>query len=236
MAFTILFVIYIGRKVFKTDQNSALLMASGNAVCGTSAIASVAPVIGANNNDRRLTSATVSITGVFLLFLLPEIGPILFNDDRLVGGLIGGTIQSVGQAIGAGQLVNSDVATFATIFKMMRVILLVVVVIVFSNLFGKSTQTRSDGTGAFSISKFMPWFVIAFLLLVFLNSIFKIPSQITEMSKLITSLFGVMNLAAIGLSIKIDLIKKSGIKFLSYGFVVGVFQIILAILLIKFIF
>ena len=83
MALTIVVVLWMGGRLFKVSDKSAMLMGAGNAVCGSSAIASVAPAIGANDDQRRTAVATVSLTGVVLLLLLPVIGPDGLGDPKL---------------------------------------------------------------------------------------------------------------------------------------------------------
>ena len=144
MTITIVLVMWLGGRVFKVSAESAMLMGAGNAVCGTSAVAAVSPVIGASDTQRRTAAATVSLTGVVLLLILPTLAPVLFNhNDLLSGAMIGGTLQSVGQAVGAGLMVNDTTGTFATLFKMLRVILLVFVVMSFAKM--SSRQTGQTG-------------------------------------------------------------------------------------------
>ena len=76
------------------------LMASGNAVCGSSAIAATAPVIDAEDKDKGISITIVNVTGIFLMFLLPLISQVLYNLDTVhTSALIGGVLQSVGQVI-----------------------------------------------------------------------------------------------------------------------------------------
>ena len=63
MAITIVGAIYIGKKL-GFSQNFRFLMASGNAVCGSSAIAATAPVIEADDKDKGISITIVNITGI----------------------------------------------------------------------------------------------------------------------------------------------------------------------------
>ncbi|MEQ4549794.1 putative sulfate exporter family transporter [Weissella sp. GP1] len=236
MTITIVLVIWLGGRIFKVSAESAMLMGAGNAVCGTSAVAAVSPVIGANDTQRRTAAATVSLTGVVLLLILPTLVPVLFNhSDLLSGAMIGGTLQSVGQAVGAGLMVNEATGTFATLFKMMRVILLVFVVMAFA----KMSSRQSDHTHVHQPKKFwqmIPWFVTVFIVFVILNTVVGLPQPIIAGSKTLASFFGVINLAGIGLSLKWQIIKNSGARFLSFGLVIGAFQVMLAWVLITILF
>ena len=62
MILTILFCIIVGKKLGFTEDFH-LLMASGNAVCGSSAIGATAPVIKAKDVDKPITITLVNLTG-----------------------------------------------------------------------------------------------------------------------------------------------------------------------------
>lgn len=231
MMLTITFVMWIGQKVFHVDQKSSMLMAAGNAVCGSSAIASVAPAIHADDNKRRTAVATVSLSGTALLLILPLIAPtLLHNNDLLMGALVGGTVQSVGQVVGTASLINQDVVTYATLFKMLRVILLSGVVIYMTHLVSKGS---SETTTTAAKPKFkMPWFVTVFLIAVMINTLVPLPNVINHASHEISSFLGIVNLAGIGLNLKWQTIKQSGMQYMGYGLVTIIFQILIALSLI----
>ena len=116
-------------------------MASGNAVCGSSAIAATAPVIDADDKEKGIAITIVNITGIVLMFILPVIANALFKADTMqTGALIGGTLQSVGQVAASGAMVGESVKDMAMIFKILRVVLLVVVVFIFGHLKHKSNE------------------------------------------------------------------------------------------------
>lgn len=234
---TIKFVMWIGTKLFKVDIRTAAMMAGGNAVCGSSAIASIAPAIKAHDDDRRTAVAVVSISGTLLLLILPMLAPVFLGENNmLMGALVGGTLQSVGQVVGTASLINPDVVTYATLFKMLRVILLSVVVIYMTHEVSKDTVSE-ETAGENTKSKLsVPWFVIVFLLGVLINTVLHLPDQAIFVSKHITGFFGVVNLAGIGLSLKWLTIKKAGTKFLGYGLLTIIFQITVALALIYLIY
>ncbi|MBZ5962636.1 YeiH family protein [Leuconostoc gasicomitatum] len=235
MTLTIVIVLWLGGRIFKVSKQSAMLMGAGNAVCGSSAIASVSPAIGATDDQRRTTVATVSLTGVVLLLVIPVIGPYLVgNNNLLLGALVGGVVQSVGQVVGTAALINPTVVTYATLFKMLRIILLTVVVLIFAKMAQKDDTNNQITTPIKGVK--IPWFIIAFVILLCVNSFISLPHLINNSAKTISSFTGVVNLAGIGLNLKFATIKKSGGKFLTYGLVTGAVQVILAVILIHFLF
>ncbi|MBS9334699.1 putative sulfate exporter family transporter [Fructobacillus sp. M1-13] len=237
MALVIGTVFLLGRYVFHVSLKESMLMGAGNAVCGSSAIAAVAPSIKAKDDDRRTAVATVSLTGMLLLLTLPALSQALFGGNNLLkGALVGGTVQSVGQVVGTAALINPNVVTFATLFKLLRVMLLVVVVLSFATIAKKSAEKAGEKSDEKTKIILLPWYLIAFVLLLVLNSLVTLPNAIHELAHQLSSFFGVVNLAAIGLNLKWSVIRKSGVKFLSFGFFVGLAQVVLAVLLIKIFF
>ncbi|CAK1227079.1 YeiH family protein [Fructobacillus evanidus] len=237
MVLVIGIVFLLGKYLFKVDDNSTMLMGAGNAVCGSSAIAAVAPVIKAKDDDRRTAVATVSLTGMLLLLTLPSLSHFLFgNNDLLRGALVGGTVQSVGQVVGTASLINSNVVTFATLFKLLRVIMLVFVVVLFAYIAKRKNAKEAVAEDEKAKITILPWYIIVFAILLVVNSIIALPTPIHQFSHTVSTFFGVVNLAAIGLNLKWSVIKKSGVKFLSFGFLVGTVQVLLAVVLIHLFF
>ena len=234
MAITIVGAIFIGKKL-GFNENFRFLMASGNAVCGSSAIAATAPVIDADDKDKGIAITIVNITGIVLMFILPLIANALFKDDTMqTGALIGGTLQSVGQVAASGAMVGEEVKDIAMIFKILRVVLLVVVVFVFGTLKNKSTQeiVREEEQAVKKRKVRIPWYVIGFFIACALFSLRIIPVSLSHICKVISNNLEVIALAAIGLRVNIKLLLKQGKVMSLYALGIGTIQIISAIILI----
>lgn len=240
MILTITATYMIGRRL-KFTKKFSLLMGTGNAVCGSSAIAAVAPVVDSEPKDRALSITMVNITGTILMFVLPLLASFLYNHELFqTSGLIGGILQSVGQVIASAKFVNDSVVEMSTIFKIIRIILLVVVVIVFSKfnttegekLFSKKESTEVKGKIKVSI----PWFVTGFFIVSIINTLGIIPVSVAHTAKFISGQFEIIALAAIGMRVKFKDLKEEGPKSMLYGLLVGACQIIFAVTLIKVLF
>lgn len=69
----------------------SLLMAGGNAVCGSSAIASIAPAIQADEEEKGQIITLVNLLGTVLMLTLPILSGILYGTNLLArSALIGG--------------------------------------------------------------------------------------------------------------------------------------------------
>lgn len=234
---TILLAIGIG-KFLKFSQSYYLLMASGNAVCGSSAIAATAPVIGANESERGLIITIVNLMGTIMMFLLPLIAIALFDNAILQGAFIGGILQSVGQVIASASMLGSEVMRDATIFKIMRIASLVLIVLVFHQI-AKRHQTNQPIDTAPTAKKqsivgLIPWYLFGFIIACTLNSIEFIHEDLTLILLKTSGLCEVIALAAIGLRLNFSLLKQQGRKLAIYALILGAGQIVLALLLIQF--
>lgn len=234
MAVTIVGALYIGKKLGFSD-NFRYLMASGNAVCGSSAIAATAPVIDADDKDKGIAITIVNVTGIFLMFILPVLTQKIYNHDLTqTSAMIGGTLQSVGQVVASGAMVSEPVKDLSTIFKIVRVILLVVVVFIFGHLKNKSNVETTEGQIQDSKSKKIkvPWYVIGFFITCALFTVNIISPNVSEVCKLLSNKLEVIALAAIGLRVNLKDLIKQGSKVSLYGLFVGLLQVVAAIILI----
>ena len=234
MSITIINAIYIGKKL-GFSQNFRFLMASGNAVCGSSAIAATAPVIDADDKEKGIAITIVNITGIVLMFVLPIISRVLFNSDTMqTGALIGGTLQSVGQVAASGAMVGEEVKDMAMIFKILRVVLLVVVVFVFGHLKNKSNEeiVEEEVEEIQNKKVKIPWYVIGFFVTCALFSLKIIPENISHVCKTISNNLEVIALAAIGLRVNVKELLKQGKAVSLYALCVGSLQIVVALILI----
>ena len=117
------------------------------------------------------------------MFILPLIANALFKDDTMqTGALIGGTLQSVGQVAASGAMVGEEVKDIAMIFKILRVVLLVVVVFVFGTLKNKSSReiVEVEEQCVKKRKVKIPWYVIGFFIACALFSLKIIPMSLSH--------------------------------------------------------
>ncbi len=242
MIVTIIGTIFIG-KALGFGQNFTYLMATGNGVCGSSAIGAVAPVIDADDKEKGITITIVNVTGIVLMFLMPIIAHFVYRNAIMrTSALIGGNLQSVGQVVASSTMVNlaegshelEVVEKFSLIFKILRVILLVAVVLLFGHLKSKNNdeiieeEIEAEKQGKVSV----PWYVIGFFITCALYSLKIIPQPLSDFCKTFSSYLEIIALAAIGLRVNIKELVAQGKKVTLYALGVGTLQVISALILI----
>lgn len=235
MTVTIIAAYFIGKKL-KFSQTMSLLMAGGNAVCGSSAIGAIAPEIGAKDKEKGQIITLVNLLGTVMMLTLPLIGGAIFSDNVMAkSALIGGTLQSVGQVIASANMVSPEVVEMATLFKILRIMFLVFVVFIFSKIVQQTNEPLTHSTTTLPKKKKfpLPWYIIGFIMCCVLNSSFHFPNLLSQTTHSISGWFEITALAAIGLRINAREFLKEGPRFLAYAGSVGIVQTTVAICLIK---
>lgn len=232
MSITITGAYLIGKKMNFNDTFS-LMMAGGNAVCGSSAIASIAPAIHAEDEEKGQVITLVNLLGTVMMLTLPFLGLFLFGDNLLEkSALLGGTLQSVGQVVAGASMLDQMVVQYAMLFKILRIVLLVVVVFAFEKFMQRNSPVVATPSEKKKKKLPLPWYVLGFLLFCILNSVVKLPTFIDQSAHFISTWFEITALAAIGLRLDFAKFMKEGPRFLLYGLSVGGLQTIVALLLI----
>jgi len=186
------------------QRRLGILVACGNAICGNSAIAAVAPVIGADAEDVASSIAFTAILGVIVVLGLPLlIGPLRLTNYQY-GVLAGLTVYAVPQVLAAAFPVSTLSGEVATLVKLVRVLMLGPVVLFFSlrahNKFGRAP----------SIAALVPWFIVGFLALATLRAAGLVPSSWVAPTRFVSSNLTIIAMAALGLSADVRMVAKAG--------------------------
>jgi uncharacterized integral membrane protein (TIGR00698 family) len=186
-------------------KRMAVLVACGNSICGNSAIAAVAPVIGAKPEDVASSIAFTAILGVIVVLGLPLLMPLLGLSLTQYGLLAGLTVYAVPQVLAATVPVSMVSTQLGTLVKLVRVLMLGPVVIGLSLATGRQSATARP-----SLSRLVPWFIIGFLALALLRSLGLIPDAVISLVMPVATLLTIMAMAALGLGVDLKVLGKVG--------------------------
>ena len=192
----------------------SILVACGNSICGNSAIAAIAPVIGASNDDIASSISFTAILGVVTVLGLPLLIPVLGLTARQYGILAGMTVYAVPQVLAATIPAGLVSTQIGTLVKLVRVLTLGPVVLAFSLL---ARSLRRDGAAAaearrLKLFALVPWFIVGFLGLAAMRSLAIVPDQaIAPLTRLATFLT-VVSMAALGLGVDLRVLSRVGAR------------------------
>ena len=181
----------------------ATLIACGNAICGNSAIAAVAPVIGADDEDVASSIAFTAVLGVVVVLTLPLLIPLLGFDAYRYGVLAGMTVYAVPQVIAATFPVSALSGEVGTLVKLVRVLLGPVVVFF-------AVRNRRIGEQKLAPGAFVPWFITGFLVLAAARSLGAIPPEVALPVRELSRWMTVAAMAALGLGVDVRVLGRVG--------------------------
>jgi uncharacterized integral membrane protein (TIGR00698 family) len=192
----------------------AILVACGNSICGNSAIAAVAPVIGAGSADVGAAISFTAVLGVLTVIGLPLLVALAGLTVTQYGILAGLTVYAVPQVLAATLPVGLVATQMGTFVKLARVLLLGPVVVALSLVFRKPAMEAGapERRAALSSLTWVPWFVPAFLVLAGLRSAGLIPAGATEPIGTVAAILTILSMAALGLNVDLRLLARTGAR------------------------
>ena len=205
----IVFSYGIGRALGLPHKLS-VLVACGNSICGNSAIAAVAPVIRAEKEHVASSIAFTAILGVVVVIGLPFLIHPLGLSFYQYGVLTGLTVYAVPQVLAAAFPVSVLSGQVGTLVKLVRVLMLGPVVLFFALKHRNDADAPRGDAARFQITRFVPWFIIGFLVLAGLRSSGAIPPGVATPMKSLSTWLTVAAMAALGLGVDLKAIRTVG--------------------------
>lgn len=193
-------------QVFGLNSKLAILIACGNSICGNSAIAAIAPVIGADKKDVASSITFTAVLGVVVVLTLPLLIAIVNLSLYQYGVLAGMTVYAVPQVIAATFPVSQISGEVGTLVKLVRVLMLGPVVLFFALRF-RDVRT-SPATPALQLNRYLPWFIIGFVGFAVLRSVGLVPSAAIDPLREVSRFLTIIAMAALGLGVDIRSLRS----------------------------
>ena len=206
----------------------ALLVACGNAICGNSAIAAVAPAIDADGDDVTAAIAFTAVLGVLMVLVLPLLGVVLGMSALQYGSLAGLTVYAVPQVLAAAAPFGSGAVQTGTVVKLVRVLMLGPVVLALSLFLGRKARARTPG-----LHRLVPWFIIGFVAMIALRSLDLIPHAALPGLAWTSGLLTVAAMAGLGLQTDLRMVARAGGRVIAAAVLSLAALLVLALLLIR---
>jgi uncharacterized integral membrane protein (TIGR00698 family) len=213
------------------DWKLSNMISAGTGICGGSAIAAMAPVIEADDKDIAYAMSATFLFDMVMIVLFPIMGRSMGLNDMAFGLWAGTAINDTSSVVAAGYAFSEKAGDFATMVKLTRTLSIIPTVLVFSlvnkqiNIKNKSTKYREN----VKITSLVPWFILAFVGMAFINSLGLIPTTVSNFMKISSKFLMVSALAAIGMNTDFQEMKASGINPMIHGFIISSLVVIVAI-------
>jgi uncharacterized integral membrane protein (TIGR00698 family) len=213
---------YIICRSLGLPRRMAILIACGNSICGNSAIAAVAPIIGADSDDVASSIAFTAVLGVAVVLGLPFLVPVLSLSLKQYGVLAGLTVYAVPQVLAATLPIGALSNQVGTVVKLVRVLMLGPVVLGLSLVAGKLGEEPVEASSAKralgdrpkavrpGLHQLVPWFIIGFLLVAAARSLGLIPQPLLAPLASTAAILTTVSMAALGLGVNVRVVAKAG--------------------------
>ena len=203
------------------DSNISTLIGVGSSICGGSAIAATAPVIGADDEEIAQAISVIFLFNVIAALIFPTLGGVLGLSNEGFGLFAGTAVNDTSSVTAAaaawdGMHPGANTLDTAAIVKMTRTLAIIPITLVLA-LLRTRREGKQDGTQV-DIKKIFPWFVLLFLLASIITTVLPIPAAAVSFLKNASKFFIVMAMAAIGLNTDIVKLVKTGGKPIFMGF------------------
>ncbi len=197
----------------------SLLVATGYAICGASAVAAMEEAAGGDEDDRAVAIALVTLCGGLAIVVLPALRGPLGLDPVAFGSWVGASVHDVGQTVATADRVPGALAP-AVVVKLTRVALLAPLVVAVALLRPRPSAVPSAapvGVPGARRPPVLPLFVAGFLVSIALASTGLVPAAVLGTASAVQSVLLVAALAGLGTGIRLALLRRTGGRALALG-------------------
>ena len=207
----------------KCPGSTGWLIGFGTGICGSAAIAALAPGVSKDKSDIGIALAVVNLLGLVGMIGFPMLIPIFELSDAQAALLIGGSLHSMGNVAGAGMAIGGEIGEMAIAIKLGRIALLTPALLFFRFLLNKGNRASS----AENVKLTLPWYLWAFIAISVITTLVVLPSSLISFSKSFSNILLAAALGAIGLGVNFKSLLQNGKKGMLFGTIIFVVYLIL---------
>ena len=225
---------FLGKRL-GLNRAQGMLLGGSVAIRGASAALAISSVLPRTKESERFTlMVVVAVLSTVAMVIYPLIARAFSLPPELAGLFLGGTIHDVAQVVGAGYMIAPPTGDYATIVKLFRVSMLAVVVV--SAMFKSEREqaereiAASGGNAANKKQALVPWFLWVFVVLVAINSMGFVPTDVGKALSDFSRLCLVVAIAALGIKTSFQQLAKAGWRLFSLLLVETVWMAVFVLL------
>lgn len=212
-------------KLLKVEKNTSTLISGGTAICGGSAIAAIAPVIEAKNNQISFSLAVIFVLNAVALFLFPAIGHLLQMDQTHFGYWAAIAIHDTSSVVGACSAYGEQALQVGTTVKLTRTLWIIPLALCIA-VFNKGNARKIN----------IPWFILLFVVAIAIGNYIPGMNETNIHLNWLGKKGMMISLFFIGASINIKEVKKTGVNTFLLGIFLWAIIAILSFFWIKLVF
>lgn len=200
-------------RAFRLPGHQPLLIATGFAICGASAIGAMSGVVKAKDKEAATPVALVTLCGTLAIAVLPALWHPLGLSAGEFGHWVGAGVHDVGQVVATAQIAGTSALAIAVIIKLTRVLMLAPMVSVASVV----VHRRGTAEAATKRPPILPLFVAGFLAAVLVRTLVDVPEPVLASADLIQTALLAMALFGLGTAVRLKELVQTGWRALIVG-------------------
>ncbi len=226
---TSLIIAWILQKALKVPANTSILVGVGSSICGGSAIAATAPVIGADDDEIAQSIAVIFFFNVLAAIFFPILGKAI-GFDTVNGepfGIFAGTaINDTSSVTAAASTwdsmwnLGSETLNKAVTVKLTRTLAIIPITLGLSLIQAKKSTKEGKQTTKFSLKRAFPMFILYFVIAAIITTVcvhMGVDAGVFQPIKELSKFMIIMAMAAIGLNGNVIQLIKTGGKPIIVG-------------------
>ena len=203
---TVMILGFLLGSLMKIDKKHLLLLISGTAICGGTAMVALAPIIKSKNEELASSITIVFLLNLLAIIAFPLIGEIIGLSQQQFGIFAALTIHDTASVIGAASIFGNEALEIATIMKLGRTLWIVPLVLLASWYFNRREESIN-----------YPYFILLFILFILAGSFFSFEDSWILFFKNSSKIFLSLGLFFIGTEISFNAIKQISLKPVSFA-------------------
>lgn len=206
-------------KLLRVPEKLCVLIGTGTAICGGSAIAAMTPAIKANEHETAFSLSTIFLFNIVAVLLFPLLGHVMGLTDLGFGLWAGTAINDTSSVVAAAYSWSKRAGEYATIVKLTRAMLIIPVTL----LIGSWFSLRARGGGRFNLQRVVqtvPWFIVWFAVASAVGQF--LPKAIGDAARYLAPIMITVALTAIGLSTDLGKMRETGWRPIALGLLVWI--------------
>ena len=207
--------------LFKIEKKLGILLASGTAICGATAMVAISPLIKAKSKDLLVALAIIFIFNAFAIGVLPLVGIKLSMSSESFGAWSSMAVHDTSSVIGTAIAFGGSALETATTLKLSRTIWLIPLIIILGTFYPNKSRVK------------FPIFISLFIAAIAVGSIFNLSQETINLIDTTGTIFLISALFCLGTQISLETIKEINTKTFIFALSLWLVALIFSFLIIN---
>jgi len=220
----VLIIFFVGlllANLFKIEKKLGILLASGTAICGATAMAAISPLIKSKPKDLYVALAIIFIFNAFAIGILPLVGIKLGMSSESFGAWSSMAVHDTSSVIGTAIAFGGSALETATTLKLSRTIWLIPLIIILGTFYPNKSRAK------------FPIFISLFITAIAIGSFLNFSQETINLIDITSRIFLISALFCIGTQISFETIKEINTKTFIYALSLWLVALIFSFLIIN---